>query len=124
MTKRFDVHLYCSIITHFWLISRKKWQSLFANEWSIIGNGSKLLSDLIYFTSRELSKIQFNSGNIAKIISDLNPNKAHDHEKISKRMLKICGKSICKPLEYIFWVSLNNESFQKKANIVPIISNL
>ena len=40
--------------------------------------------------------------NIEKIIVSLNPNKAHGHENISIRMLKICGNAICKPLELIF----------------------
>ena len=38
-------------------------------------------------------------------------------------MLKMCGKSIDKALEYIFQASLNEERFLsvwKKANIVPI----
>ena len=38
-------------------------------------------------------------------------------------MLKMCGESILKPLEYIFQASLNDEHFPsewKKANVVPI----
>ena len=38
-------------------------------------------------------------------------------------MLKMCGESIHKPLEYIFQASLNDERFPsewKKANVVPI----
>ena len=57
--------------------------------------------DLLYFTSRECFDVESNSGDTAKIFSGLNPNKAHDHDMISIRMLKICGEPICKPLEYI-----------------------
>ena len=42
---------------------------------------------------------------------------------INIRMLKMCGESIHKPLEYIFQASLNDERFPsewKKANVVPI----
>ena len=42
---------------------------------------------------------------------------------ISIRMLKICGDSICKPLELIFKTCLGNGRFSKeweKANVVPI----
>ena len=46
--------------------------------------------------SRKLSDIVFNSDDIGKVISALDPNKAHGH--ISIRMLKICGQSIHKPL--------------------------
>ena len=35
---------------------------------------------------------------IYKIIKDLNPNKAHGHDEISIRMIKLCGKSITEPL--------------------------
>ena len=33
------------------------------------------------------------------IIQKLSPNKAHSHDMIGIRMLKICGRSICRPLE-------------------------
>ena len=42
---------------------------------------------------------------------------------ISIRMLKLCGDSICKPLELIFKMCLRNGRFPlewKKANVVPI----
>ena len=39
---------------------------------------------------------------ITKLIQNLDPNKAHGHDQISIRMLKICGNTICKPLECIF----------------------
>ena len=48
-----------------------------------------------------LSDSEFNSGDIATIISDLNPNKVRGHV-LSIYMLKICSESISKPLEYIF----------------------
>ena len=37
-----------------------------------------------------------------KVIQDLDPKKAHGHDNISLRMLKVCGLSIYKPLEIIF----------------------
>ena len=42
---------------------------------------------------------------------------------ISIRMLKICGKSICRPLELIFSECISNGVFPsewKKGNVVPI----
>ena len=42
---------------------------------------------------------------------------------ISIRMLKICGKSICRPLELIFNECISNGVFSsewKKGNVVPI----
>ena len=35
---------------------------------------------------------------IYQIIKNLHPNKAHGHDMISIRMIKLCGISICKPL--------------------------
>ena len=68
------------------------------------------LSDIVYFTYDKLSNIEFNSGDIAKIISGATPQKPYRH-MISVPMLKICGKFICKPLEYIFRASSNNKVF-------------
>ena len=42
---------------------------------------------------------------------------------ISIRMLKLCGKSICKPLDLIFQSSIKQRKFPtewKKANVVPV----
>ena len=35
-------------------------------------------------------------------MNNLDPNKAHGHNETSIRMLKICGDSICRPLNVIF----------------------
>ena len=70
-----------------------------------------------------ISQIRFSEDDIAKIIQNLDPNKAHGHDQISIRMLKICGKTICKPLECIFHECLNTGLFPlewKKANLVPV----
>ena len=37
-----------------------------------------------------------------RMLAGLDPNKAHAHDNIRSRMLKICGFSIYKPLEMIF----------------------
>ena len=50
-----------------------------------------------YLTPSSNSGISFNCMN-----RSLDPNKAHGYDRISIRMLKICDKSICKPLELIF----------------------
>ena len=54
---------------------------------------------------------------------NLDPNKAHGHDKISIWMLQLCGNSICKPLELIFQQAMESGSFPsewKKGNVVPI----
>ena len=49
-------------------------------------------------------------------------NKAHGHNTISIRMLRICNESICKPLGIIFRSCSQNGKFPsewKKANVAP-----
>ena len=56
-----------------------------------------------------------------KMIVDL--NKEYSHDMISNRMLKLCGKSICIPLELSFSECISNGTFpseRKKGNVVPI----
>ena len=57
---------------------------------------------LHYLTDNCLSSVSFSQDNTAKIIRNLDPNKAHGHDNISIHMLKIYGSSIYKPLEMIF----------------------
>ena len=85
--------------------------SFFSKQCSIIDNGSKRPSNLVYHTNEKLSDIVFNSEDIYKVISGLDPNKSHGHDMISIRMLKKCGESIRKPLKYIFGASLNDKGF-------------
>ena len=59
---------------------------------------------------------------IGNIIQGLDPNKAHDQDKISICMLKICGKSIWKSLKIIYFIKgLFRLEWKKKGNIVPIL---
>ena len=97
--------------------------SFFAKQCSLIKNSSKLPSHLHYLTDNRLSSVRFSQDGIAKIIQNLDPNKAHGHDNISIRMLKICGSSIYKPLEIIFKQGIETGFFPsewKKANVVPI----
>ena len=74
-------------------------------------------------TDNRLYSVRFSQEGIAKIIQNLDPNKAHDHDNISIRMLKICGSSIYKPLEMIFKQCIETGFFPsewKKVNIFPI----
>ena len=97
--------------------------SFFAKQCSLIKNSSKLPSLLHYLTDNRLSSVRFSQDDIAKIIQNLDPDKAYRHDNISIRMLKICGSSIYKPLEMIFKQCIETGFFPsewKKANIVPI----
>ena len=69
---------------------------------SLISNSSELTLNLHLTTEKRLNTLNFSNNDIEKIIHNLDLNKAHGHDKISIRMIKICGKSICKPLNLIF----------------------
>ena len=67
--------------------------------------------------------IDFSNNDILKIIRNLDRNKAHGHDMISIKMVKICDDSICKPLKLILHSCLESGKFSsewKKANLVPI----
>ena len=76
-----------------------------------MNNSSKLPSTLLKRTDKFISSVSFSSNNIARIIGDLDPNKAHGHDMISIRIVKICGESILKPLEIIFKSCIENGQF-------------
>ena len=66
---------------------------------------------LLFFTEKRLSNVQISNENIIKIINNLDLNKAHGHDMINIRMLKVCGPSLCKPLSIIFKSCLNQMKF-------------
>ena len=95
----------------------------FAKQCTLVENSSKLPTNSFKRTNNLLSTISFTKDDIAKIIKNLNPNKAHGFDMISIRMIKICGELILKPLEHIFKSCLENGKFPnewKKANVVPV----
>ena len=95
----------------------------FADQCSLISNSSDLPSKLEYLIQSRLSLITLSKDNIAKIIPNLDPNKAHGHDQISIRMLNLCSTSICKPLEIIFNQSLETGTFPndwKKRDVIPV----
>ena len=97
--------------------------SFFANQCSLINNNSQLPRPLSYKTNGRLSSVKITDDDILKIIAKLDPNKAHGHDKISIRMIKICSTSICKPLRLIFNHCIDSGIYPcewKKANVVPI----
>ena len=79
--------------------------------------------ELLLKIDKFLSIITFTSDDILKIIQNLNSEKAHGHARISIRMLKVCGPSICKPVDIIFKLYLESGTFPlewKKVNVVPL----
>ena len=94
----------------------------FANQCNIFDNGSSL-PEVSFRNEKRISSIVYTSDNILKIINDLNPNKAHGHDNMSIRMIKLCSKSIVRPLKLIFDSAISSGYFPdswKKGNIVPV----
>ena len=86
-------------------------------------NDSKIPINQIFLTKSRLSSLDFNEDEILKIIRALNIHKAHGHDDISIRMIKICDKSLLKPLTILFQNSTKSSCYPvvwKRSNIIPV----
>ena len=64
-------------------------------------NTNSLPSSLDLEAQARLTSINFSDNDILKIIRSLDINKAHGHDDMSVRMVKICDDAIKKPLPII-----------------------
>ena len=74
-------------------------------------------------TQKRISDIEIKEDDILLIIKNLDANKAHGWDNCFIRLIQLCGKSIAKPLKYLFESSLTTGIFPeywKKANIIPV----
>ena len=81
------------------------------------------LPTLLETANEYLSPIEIIASDTGKIIEALQVNKAHGHDQISIRMLKLCESAITKPLYLIFKNCLRSNTFLdvwKKANVTPV----
>ena len=95
----------------------------FADKCTPLKNNSVLPKSQIFLTQSRLSTLDFNEEELIKIIRNLNVHKAHGHDDISIRMIKMCDKSILKPLILLFENSTKSSYYPdiwKKPNIVPV----
>ena len=74
----------------------------FSKQCQPIPNSSTFPSIKSFETSNRLSTVDIDSKKILKLMQSLNSNKAHGHDGISIRMLKIFGPSVIKPLSLLF----------------------
>ena len=94
----------------------------FTKQCSLANNNSKFPLAYTKKTGKSLSSLEFSTYDILKKIEILTHNKAHCHNMISIRMLKICDQSIFKLWKIIFQPCSENGKFPwewKKANVVP-----
>ena len=77
----------------------------------------------MFLTPSRLNYIDFNEDEILEIIRELNIHKAHGNGDISIRMIKICDKSLLKPLMLLFENSTKSSCYPdiwKRSNIIPV----
>ena len=95
----------------------------FAEQCTPLKNNSVLPVSQMFLTQSRLNYIDFNEVEILKIIKALNIHKAHGHDDISIRMIKICDKSLLKPLILLFENSTKSSCYPdiwKRSNIIPV----
>ena len=91
----------------------------FTEQCTPLKNSSILPKNQMFLTHSRLNSIDFNEDKVLKITRALNIHKAHGHDDISIRMIKICDKSLLKPLillkilirAYSFNINNNTRSF-------------
>ena len=83
----------------------------FASKCTPLINNSVLPDSADYISTVKLSSINFNNVDILKIIKSLNVNKAHGHDDISIRMIKLSSQSIVKSLSIKFKNYIDNGHF-------------
>ena len=88
-----------------------------------MNNSSVLPVNQMFLTQARLNFINLNEDEILKVIRALNIHKAHGHDDISIRMIKICDKSLLKPLIILFGNSIKSSCYHhiwKRSNIIPV----
>ena len=83
----------------------------FAEHCTKIDNRSELRLNFPQKTDKSISAITYSSDDIATLIKNLDPAKAHGQDIITIRMLKLCGKSICKSLDLVFQFRMKQGKF-------------
>ena len=74
----------------------------FAVQCTSLTNSSVLPSTISFKTHSRLNSISFEKEDVLKIMRNLNVNKAHGHDNISIRMLKICDSEVVEPLSLTY----------------------
>ena len=95
----------------------------FAEQCTPLNNNSSLPVNQLFLTHSRLMSLDFDEDELLLIIRALNINKAHGHDDISIRMIKICDKSLIKPLMLIFKKSIRSSYYPdiwKKSNVIPL----
>ena len=95
--------------------------NFFADQYRPLRSDSALPTSQMFLTLSRQCTLNFNEKEIIEIIRNLNVHKARDG--ISIKMVKICDKSILKPLIHLFKNSTTSSSYPdiwKRSNIIPV----
>ena len=85
----------------------------FSQQCQPISNESILPLTPYYYTDEILSGVNFNHSKTLRVIQFLDPNKAHGHDGVSVRLLKLSSPSIINPLFIIFRNCLKFGTFSR-----------
>ena len=68
-------------------------------------------SEFAYMKEARIQSITFSESDVIKITRALDVNKAHGHDNISVKMIKLCTNSVAHPLTLIFRNSMAAGTF-------------
>ena len=100
------------IVSEF-LVKANIFDDYFSKQCAIIENNSSNPANVSFETEERLSTFEICSDDIIKIMRSLDPNKAHGHDEISIRMIKIWASSNSKSLAILFKNCYESECFPK-----------
>ena len=83
----------------------------FCDQCTPIVNNSEIPQTISFLTNERFSSIEFDDQDIVKIIRALDISKAHGHDDITIRMIKICDAATVKPLLIIFKNCIDSSTF-------------
>ena len=101
-------------------IKANYFNSFLASKCAPLINNSTVPNSLQYVSTTRLASFCFNEEVILKITNDLNINKAHGHDNRSHWMIKLCSKSVVKPLPTALAQTGTFPDIWKRSNIIPI----
>ena len=74
----------------------------FVQQCQPIANNSILPTNQVFYTQNRLRRFDIDCVKMSNLINGLNKHKAHGHDGISIRMVKLCNLTITKPLSIIY----------------------
>ena len=84
------------LVTDF-LVKANLFNDYFSQQCTTVDNDSSIPPNITFAMKQKLPTFEICTDNIVKIIKSLDPNKAHENNEISIRMIKSCASSVAKP---------------------------